>query len=173
MTLLLSRLLLAGASLLPVAAQAANWHFMLRADKTESLAFFDMSSVVKLGKKVGLASIQVKREESNFPGTVNAIGNEEAFDCAAKTVQPLAESTFGPNGKLIKLTPITGPAVPVMPGTLAKHKLDIVCAPGFGPGKRSILYMEIDSDIYVFRDHFVEQERAAAKALAAAQAQGG
>jgi hypothetical protein len=170
---LLPRLFLAGAAILPFAAQAANWHFMLRADKADSLAFFDMSSVVKLGGKIGLASVEVKREDSNFPNSVNAIGHEEAFDCAAKTVQPLTESTFGPGGKLIKLTNVTGPAVPVVSGTLGKHKLDIVCAAGFGPGKRSILYMEIDSDVYVFRDHFVEQERAAAKALAQAQAQGG
>jgi hypothetical protein len=168
MSVLSYRLLLAAAALLPItgqAAQAADWHFILKADKKEALAFFDMASVVKLGGKIGLLSMLVRREESNFPNVINAISFEEAFDCKAQTVQLLGETTFGPGMRTLKFTKISTPPAVAAPSSFERHKLDIVCSAGFAPGKRSILYMPVLSDLPTFRDFFVEQERAAAKAL--------
>jgi hypothetical protein len=168
MSVLCYRLLLAAAVLLPMtgqAAQASDWHFILKADKKEALAFFDMASVVKLGGKIGLLSMLLRREESNFPNVINAISFEEAFDCKAQTVQLLGETTFGPGMRVLKFTKISTPPAVVAPNTFERHKLDIVCSTGFAPGKRSILYMPVLSDLPRFRDFFVEQERAAAKAL--------
>ncbi len=139
---LCSRLLLAFAAVFPLAGQAAQpseWHFILKADKKEALAFFDMASVVKLGGKIGLLSMILRREESNFPNVVNAITFEEAFDCKAQTVQLLGETTFGPQMKLLKFTKFSDPPKPVAPSTFERYKLDIVCAAGFAPGKRSVL----------------------------------
>ncbi len=168
MTVLCYRLVLAAAAVLPMTgqtAQASDWNFILKADKKEALAFFDMSSVVKLGGKVGLLSMLVRREESNFPNVINAISFEEAFDCKAKTVQLLGETTFGPSMRPLKFTKISTPPMAVAPSTFERHKLDIVCSAGFAPGKRSILYMPVQSDLPTFRDFYVEQERAAAKAI--------
>jgi hypothetical protein len=167
------RFLLTAAAVFAVSGQAAHasdWHFILKADKKEALAFFDMASVVKLGGKIGLLSMLIRREESNFPNTINAISFEEAFDCKAQTVQLLGETTFGPSMKVMKFTKITTPPTPVAPSTFERHKLDIVCSAGFAPGKRSILYMPVVSDLPTFRDHFVQQELAAAKALEQAKA---
>ncbi len=162
---LLNRLMLAGAAVLPLSAQAADWQFVLKHDKKEALAFFDMSSVVRLGGKVGLLSMLLRREENNFPNVINAISFEEAYDCKAKTVQRLGETTFGAGMRPMKFTKITTPPMPVTPSTFEQNKLDIVCAPNFTPGKRGILYMPVDTDLPTFRNFFVEQERAAAKAL--------
>lgn len=174
MSVLRYRLLLTAAAVFAATgrpAHASDWHFILKADKAEALAFFDMASVVKLGGKVGLRSMLLRREESNFPNAINAISFEEAFDCKTQTVQLLGETTFGPGMKTIKFTKISTPPAPVAPSTFERHKLDIVCSAGFGPGKRSILYIPVDSDLPTFRDFYVEQERAAAKALEQAKAE--
>lgn len=165
------RLLLAGAALIPIAAQAMEWNFMLKADKKETLAFIDMSSYVKLGGKIGLRSMLMRREDSIMPNTISAMTYEEIIDCKAKTIQLLGETSYGNQMRLIKFNKVNEAPEVVRPNSFGKAKLDIVCDKKFDPNKRSFLYMPVESDVIAFRNHFVEQERATQRAIERAQAE--
>ncbi len=167
----LSRLCLAGAAFLPFAAQASDWNFMLKADKKETLAFIDMSSYVKMGGKIGLRTMLMRREDSIMPNTISAMTYEEIIDCKAKTIQLLGETSFANQMRLIKFNKVNEPPEVVTPRSFGRAKLDIVCAKNFDPNKRNFLYIPVESDVVTFRNHFVEQEKATLRAIERAQAE--
>jgi hypothetical protein len=151
--------LLASTFLTAAAAQSDGWHFMLKPPKKDALVFFDAATLSRQAGKVVIVFKHVQREQPLSDGS-HAVALKESFNCAARTAQILAISTYGQHGELRDADTTPDKVEAVQTDTLEEMKLDMVCTPDFLSGRPNAKYLPVASDLFTFRDHYYQDPSA-------------
>lgn len=141
-------------------AHASSWN-LTAAGSTDSALYFDADTVEKAKGVVTIWVKTVQYYEADSDGSWSR-ASRWRINCANKTIQTLASSTYTADGKFISSpTPSLAIAV-VTPDSVGEGMLKIACDGNFPNDKSKTKYFKLDSnDVFQATKAIVEAEKKA------------
>ena len=119
-----------GFSIVAASAQAATWD-EFRITVPHASLYFDADTVIRIGSTVSVWVKNVQDEAHPSPDGVAFVVGHEVFNCANRTYQFQAASSYTKNGQDIESDEIPTTVNEIIPGTVNEAELKAVCQSDF------------------------------------------
>lgn len=138
-----------------VPAHASSWNSVAVGSR-DSAYYFDADTVEKTKGVVTVWVKTVQYTKANPDGS-QAMAMRWKFNCAKKTIQTLASSTYDADGKFIRSMQGPWEADVVYPDSVGEAMLNISCETNFPTNKPSYKYFKIESnDVFQATKNYAE-----------------
>jgi hypothetical protein len=150
------RSIIASFLMLTTIAHASTWNFALVGDD-EVRYFFDSDTVVKTRDRNILMWVKTVKTTKAYSDGSWSIAYRWKINCSKKTLQTLAWSSYGNDGKFIRSGSTLGVEEEVVPDSVGEAMLKIACESNFPNDKSSNSYFKLEGmDVFQATRNYVE-----------------